>query len=330
MARANQPRTPKKKSKKKESAATDTPAKSKKRKSANEVPHAATDAPTGSAKKRKNDHETTPRKSRRLDGQHSPAPTVDPTLTPASSQAADSNTVPSGMASRSARCPCESMSQPPPVQLFDFDLARTQAQQRELTVYSYSLVGLMELYWPTANGVPLSPVELVHFIQDQGLHWPCFCSRIEHRPVSSSIILEGESGFVYCHYAQARCSFFIPLNEIRRTASLFHEYPSSVGSFAPYTTSLLSAFILDRARVFRLFGPQQLTGYLGDFHPDIQQLCKHPLFTTDLNGRPGPRHCVQPPNTHVEARTQTEPPQYHSSTIVYPTVVETRRSQLPL
>ncbi|KAJ7867742.1 hypothetical protein B0H14DRAFT_3588017 [Mycena olivaceomarginata] len=215
------------------------------------------------------------------------------------------------------------MSQPPPVQLFDFDLARTQAQQRELTVYSYSLVGLMELYWPTANGVPLSPVELVHFIQDQGLHWPCFCSRIEHRPVSSSIILEGETGFVYCHYAQARCSFFIPLNEIRRTASLFHEYPSSVGSFAPYTTSLLSAFILDRARVFRLFGPQQLTGYLGDFHPDIQQLCKHPLFTTDLNGRPGPRHCVQPPNTHLEARTQTGPLQYHSSTIVYPTVVET-------
>ncbi|KAJ7854428.1 hypothetical protein B0H14DRAFT_3449630 [Mycena olivaceomarginata] len=103
---------------------------------------------------------------------------------------------------------CEIMSQPPPVQLFDFDLARTQAQQRELTVYSYSLVGLMELYWPTANGVPLSPVELVHFIQDQGLHWTCFCSHIEHRPVSSSIILEGESGFVYCHYAQARCSFF--------------------------------------------------------------------------------------------------------------------------
>ncbi|KAJ7803949.1 hypothetical protein B0H14DRAFT_3486842 [Mycena olivaceomarginata] len=215
------------------------------------------------------------------------------------------------------------MSQPPTVQLFDSDLARTQAQQRELTVYSYSLIGLMELYWPTANGVPLSPVELVHFIQDQGLHWPCFCSRIEHRPVSSSIILEGESGFVYCHYAQACCSFFIPLNEIRRTASLFHEYPSSVGSFTPYTTSLLSAFILDRARVFRLFGPQQLTGYLGDFHPDIRQLCKRPLFTTDLNGRPGPRHCVQPLNTHVEARTQTEPPQYHSSTILYPTVVGT-------
>ncbi|KAJ7865316.1 hypothetical protein B0H14DRAFT_3443019 [Mycena olivaceomarginata] len=66
------------------------------------------------------------------------------------------------------------MSQPPPVQLFDSDLARTQAQQRELTVYSYSLVGLMELYWPTTNDVPLSPVELVHFIQDKGLHWPCF------------------------------------------------------------------------------------------------------------------------------------------------------------
>ncbi|KAJ7321998.1 hypothetical protein DFH08DRAFT_818375 [Mycena albidolilacea] len=229
------------------------------------------------------------------------------------------------------------MSQPPPVQLFDSDLACTQAQQRELTVDSYSLVGLMELYWPTVNGAPLSPVELVHFIQDQGLHWPCFCSRIEHRPVSSSLILEGESGFVYCHYAQARCSFFsaaltgfaIPLNETRRTASLFHEYPSSVVSFTPYTTSLLSAFILDRARVFRLFGPQQLTGYLGDFHPDIRQLCKHLLFTTDLNGRPGPRHCIQLPNTHVEAGTQT--PQYHStfsslcplSTIVYPTVVET-------
>jgi hypothetical protein len=76
----------------------------------------------------------------------------------------------------------------------------------------------------------------------------------------------------------ALTGFAVPLNEIRHTTSLFHEYPSSVVSLTPYTTSLLSAFILDRARVFRLFKPQQLTGYLGDFHPDIRQLCKRPLF----------------------------------------------------
>jgi hypothetical protein len=108
---------------------------------------------------------------------------------------------------------------------------------------------------------------------------------ITHRPVAHFLVR------IFTLLSAALTGFAVPLNEIHRTTSLFHEYPSSVASFTPYTTSLLSAFILDRARVFRLFGPQQLTGYLGDFHPDIRQLCKHPLFTIDLNGRPGPRHC---------------------------------------
>lgn len=38
-------------------------------------------------------------------------------------------------------------SLPPPVQLFDTHLAQDLAQQKELTIYSYALVGLVEVLW---------------------------------------------------------------------------------------------------------------------------------------------------------------------------------------
>ncbi|KAJ7855074.1 hypothetical protein B0H13DRAFT_1903293 [Mycena leptocephala] len=86
---------------------------------------------------------------------------------------------------------------PTPVHLFNSTLADDQAQGRELVTYSNSLIVLMEFPWPRLNGDRLSPTALVEFVQTQGTHWPCFCSPIQHRRISSSVVIEQDDCFAY-------------------------------------------------------------------------------------------------------------------------------------
>ncbi|KAJ7763439.1 hypothetical protein B0H16DRAFT_1883769 [Mycena metata] len=199
----------------------------------------------------------------------------------------------------------------PPVQLFDTHLAQEQAQQTNLTVYSYDLCGLMQLPWPTQNGVLLTPIELVELVEAEGIHWPCFCSRINNGPLSSRILVEGGACYAYCHYAPSRCSFFVSLNAIYQLTSFTHEYTTPLLSSFPYTRPLFQSFLLDTTRSpDNPGGPLSLRGYFGDFDAGTQQHIRrkiHIFETFTLHGRPGPLHWRLPQRSLSNAATQTKP-----------------------
>ncbi|KAJ7818035.1 hypothetical protein B0H13DRAFT_2031398 [Mycena leptocephala] len=154
-------------------------------------------------------------------------------------------------------------------------------------------------------------------------------TRVCTGPAFAAVLLAGLSpaiswlkvkGYIYCHYTPAGCSFFTPLHDIYSSAHLRFEYPIPVLSSSPYTTSLFTSFMLDCSKVFRSFGPQQLSGYLGDCDSEIKQLIKRPLFSTGLHGRPAPRHRIFPAKSYVDAATQTDseqlPEDDHSRTSI--------------
>ncbi|KAJ6494583.1 hypothetical protein C8R45DRAFT_1073053 [Mycena sanguinolenta] len=80
-------------------------------------------------------------------------------------------------------------------------------------------------------------------------------------------------------------------------------------SSPPYTPSLFYNFLLECSNGPAFSGLQRLPGFIGDYHPDVSQSFKQPLFLdmTDLQGRPGPRHCLLTSKTYVDAGIQTEP-----------------------
>ncbi|KAK6991575.1 hypothetical protein R3P38DRAFT_2803627 [Favolaschia claudopus] len=101
------------------------------------------------------------------------------------------------------------------VRLWDTDLAELQAKSRELVVFSRELGGLVIVFWPTVNVVRLEADEVVKLVQQEKLHWPCFFSRLEGRPLPCHILMVGDGVSAYCHYAPvARCSFFLSLSPI--------------------------------------------------------------------------------------------------------------------
>ncbi|KAK7040986.1 hypothetical protein R3P38DRAFT_2768405 [Favolaschia claudopus] len=182
------------------------------------------------------------------------------------------------------------------VRLWDTDLAELQAKSRELVVFSRELGGLVIVFWPTVNVVRLEADEVVKLVQQEKLHWPCFFSRLEGRPLPCHILMVGDGVSAYCHYAPvARCSFFLSLSPINiyGTAQLPFEYPRPLLLHPPYSKGLLSSLLLGRnedSPVYPLNGPLQHAGHLGDHDPDIRQRSKAPLFIIDIAQRPAPYH----------------------------------------
>ncbi|KAJ7147890.1 hypothetical protein C8R43DRAFT_952908 [Mycena crocata] len=161
------------------------------------------------------------------------------------------------------------------VEIFDYELRQKQSLAKNLVIYSHVLTLLMEIAWPTKNTIKLSPSQLVHLIIKQGLHWPCFCSRLQVVSPQEEVLparimaCEGKY-FVYCAHTEPRCNFFIPLNEIYATATHTYEYPISIASFKPYPC-LLSSFLTERRPYTGFITPQILPGYLGDHCATITQ-----------------------------------------------------------
>ncbi|KAJ7822392.1 hypothetical protein B0H14DRAFT_3731739 [Mycena olivaceomarginata] len=177
-------------------------------------------------------------------------------------------------------------------------------------VWAVASTAMQEVSLAHTVGSPRPPATLANLIRNEGLHWPCFCSIVEHRPVSTYILFEGDECCVYCGHQPPRCSYFLHLNSLYCTSTLTREYTLPLRSFAPYSTSVLSSFLLEAAKVFRPFGPQSLTGYLGDYDADViqrGQFHHRPLFTTELRGRLGPRHYLVEEKTYTDIGVQTDP-----------------------
>jgi hypothetical protein len=103
----------------------------------------------------------------------------------------------------------------------------------------------------------------------------------------------------------------VPLHTIFNTAKFSATYPTPLLHSPPYTPSLFSNFLSICANnVSTSAGIQRLPRFLGDFHPDVCQSAKQPSFLalTDLQGRPGPRHCVY----LLFSETVTDPAQVFS------------------
>ncbi|KAK7022635.1 hypothetical protein R3P38DRAFT_3196033 [Favolaschia claudopus] len=211
---------------------------------------------------------------------------------------------------------------PARIRLWDHNLALLQSQQINLALYNSELHCIFLAYWPVDDdGNFLSPRATLKLVQDNKLHWPCFCRQSHWNstvtpPTPSSIILDGDKIFVYCHYApESRCSFFnkVALHEIYKTATLTHRYSDSLLSQPPYSESVQWAYFksphLDVNKNIDIWGPHQLPGYIGDYNPEVKQLAHVPWFKEDLRGRAGPYHFVVPvvaDKQYVDAAVQTE------------------------
>ncbi|KAJ7452905.1 hypothetical protein FB451DRAFT_1521040 [Mycena latifolia] len=188
------------------------------------------------------------------------------------------------------------------VELFDSTLASEQANSTELTVYSHTFGFLFEVPWPLSleTHTKLTPRQFVALLEKHGLHWPCFCSRMEDRPLSTRILVHAGKYYVYCHSDLPRCSFFVNLNQIYASARLTHSYPYSLATTLPYPDLFLSyisppapwAALLSRMTpLFRVSGVQHFPGFIGDLAPGISQKVSYPMARIpNLQDRLGPQH----------------------------------------
>ncbi|KAJ7169088.1 hypothetical protein C8R43DRAFT_945053 [Mycena crocata] len=199
------------------------------------------------------------------------------------------------------------------VEIFDYELRQKQSLAKNLVIYSHVLTLLMEIAWPTKNTIKLSPSQLVNLIIKQGLHWPCFCSRLQVASPQEEVLparimaCEGKY-FVYCAHMEPRCNFFIPLNQIYATATHTYEYPVSIASLKPYPC-LLSSFLTERRPYTGFIAPQILPGYLGDHCSTITQGFNKVYLIDNLasTGRLGPYHTAASPLKYCSVGIQTEP-----------------------
>ncbi|KAJ7123896.1 hypothetical protein C8R43DRAFT_959025 [Mycena crocata] len=166
----------------------------------------------------------------------------------------------------------------PQIERFDTPLARQQSEQTELTVYSHILLSLVTVDWPCyPDGNKLHPADVIRFLLEQGVHWPCFCSRLTHQSLPCTILTTRTESYAYCHYTPARCSFFLSLHALFESTKRTYHYPNSMITLHPYH-SLFNA-VLEQQQV-SYFAPMGVRGYLGDYEDGTVQTVKPLLFGT--------------------------------------------------
>lgn len=59
-----------------------------------------------------------------------------------------------------------------------YELVRYQFSSVNLVVWSILAGCLVEIAWPTHNGIPIQPSGIRAWLRLWGLHWACFCSML--------------------------------------------------------------------------------------------------------------------------------------------------------
>ncbi|KAJ7504086.1 hypothetical protein B0H11DRAFT_1905963 [Mycena galericulata] len=205
---------------------------------------------------------------------------------------------------------------------FDAQLAEQLQTTHELPVYSVALQGLFTAAWydsfagqntlftfkyrPIVKGVKLTPRQLVAYLQEQGLHFPCFCSKLFNIPYAAefSVVIDSsrdEQSYAYCHFSPPRCSYFVDLLKIYQESETVLTYPTGAlvtqrpyihGLWVNYFSSTWAEtgpYVFQRPRLF--------LGFLGepnrvDLPEDTRtKICRVKMFTLQP-GQVGPKHMV--------------------------------------
>ncbi|KAJ7122254.1 hypothetical protein C8R44DRAFT_735960 [Mycena epipterygia] len=191
----------------------------------------------------------------------------------------------------------------------------------DLVLYSTSLSTPVRSGWPLFYGSRLTPRQLIRFLSQQNLHFPCFCSVHEGNPHAAQFteIVEtspDERAFAYCHFNPPRCSYFLDLFRIYNNTSITLAYPlhTPIQQNSPYDVDLVvhyftSGWATGHFNVnYRCFQPSFFSGFIDERNTlDVEGLTltkvnklKHMILQ---EGQLGPKHMV--PKSVKSQSTQT-------------------------
>ncbi|KAJ7495716.1 hypothetical protein B0H11DRAFT_1910466 [Mycena galericulata] len=202
---------------------------------------------------------------------------------------------------------------------FDAQLAEQLQTTKELPVYSVALQGLFTAAWydsfagqnmvftlryrPVVKGVKLTPRQLVAYLQEQGLHFPCFCSKLFNIPYAAefSVVIDSsrdEQSYAYCHFSPPSV---VDLLKIYQESDTVLTYPTgTLVSQRPYIHGLWVNYISStwaETGPYVFHRPRLFLGFLGEpnrveLPEDTRtKICRVKTFSLQL-GQVGPKHMV--------------------------------------
>ncbi|KAJ7803660.1 hypothetical protein B0H14DRAFT_3776903 [Mycena olivaceomarginata] len=213
---------------------------------------------------------------------------------------------------------------PARINLFDSALAFEQAQHSELVLYSYNLVGLVEVAWYALHRC--SSYFSAEYIL--GPRWRVYAfsrvllSNLSKRKAFTGLASVAESSTARSpleYFSKRMFVLYIAITPPLVAPISCPYTPFSIQQNSAPRTLLLSSIRRPiHHRCFQTFCPFAQTTYrpplgFNDFRGFSA------IFTPTF-GRPGPRHCLLTSKTYADANIQTEP--QRSPTIVSPTLNE--------